>query len=562
MWGNQYNCVIISDFNVSNFAGYLQNDQEDPKVRTIVAPFGQVALALIDEKQDCWQSNPDCAIIWTQPHSLIASFHDLLHYQQIPLDTILKEVDEYLSLLTRLQDRVSCAFVPTWVIPSYYRGLGMIDMKNGGIRRALIHMNLRVAEQLDKVPNMYMLDTERWIKMAGKDAFNLDLWYMGKIAFGNEVFKEAVKEIKSALRGIKGAAKKLLVVDLDDTLWGGIVGEVGWENIKLGGHDPIGEAYIDFQRVLKALTNRGILLGIVSKNEEATALEAIQKHPEMVLNLEDFVGWRINWHDKAQNIVSLASELNLGLESIVFIDDNPVERSRVREALPEVFVPEWPEKKTLYTKALLSLSCFDTPAMSKEDLERTKMYKEERQRASLKNQFVSLEEWLKTLAIKVKIEELAETNLVRAAQLLNKTNQMNLSTRRMTEAELIAWAKQKGHKLWLFRVSDKFGDAGLTGLLSLAVHNTKGRIVDFILSCRVMGRKIEQTMLATVIKYAQTRGLDEIYAKYLPTPKNKPCLEFWKGSGFAYNEKEQTFHWKMSTEYPVPESITLEGSME
>ena len=155
-------------------------------------------------------------------------------------------------------------------------------------------------------------------------------------------------DLKAGLNGLDGRGRKLIVVDLDDTLWGGIVGEVGWEQLKLGGHDHVGEAFADFQRALKGLNRRGILLAIASKNEERVALEGIAQHPEMVLSLDDFAGWRIDWEDKAQNIADMVAELNLGLQSVVFIDDNPAERSRVREALPEVFVPEWPADPALY----------------------------------------------------------------------------------------------------------------------------------------------------------------------------------------------------------------------
>ena len=173
--------------------------------------------------------------------------------------------------------------------------------------------------------------------------------------------REAAADIRAAFVGLRGAAKKLLVLDLDDTLWGGIVGDAGWENLRLGGHDPQGESFADFQRAIKNLKRRGVVLALVSKNEESVALEAIRNHPEMVLKEDDFVGWRINWTDKARNIAELATELNLGLQSVVFIDDNPVERARVREALPEVFVPEWPEDKLLYASAFGQLRCFDAP---------------------------------------------------------------------------------------------------------------------------------------------------------------------------------------------------------
>ncbi|MCX5695203.1 MAG: HAD-IIIC family phosphatase [Candidatus Omnitrophica bacterium] len=551
--------LLISDFNIDILKGYLNNDEELPLLNITVAPFGQVMPILLEEKSEYWKSKYNSVIVWTQPENVIGSFKCILNYQHVPLDKVLAEVDEFSRALMNLQERVSLVFVPIWVLPTYHKGYGMLEMKDGiGIENILKQMNLRLSKNLDSATNIYLLNTQKWIEVVGKYAFDHKLWYMAKIPFGNEVFKEATQDIKSALRGINGASRKIIILDLDNTLWGAIVGEVGWENIQLGGHDYIGEAYLDFQRALKSLTNRGILLSIVSKNEESLALEAINKHPEMALRLEDFAAWKINWKDKAQNIIDLVSDLNLGLQSAVFIDDDPVERARVREALPEVFVPEWPEDKLLYKKTLLSLRCFDAPSVSKEDLERTKMYVTERERQDLKSNVGSLEDWLKVLGIKVKVEKLNDANLQRTVQLLNKTNQMNLSTRRMTESELVNWTKQDNHKFWIFRVIDKFGDAGLTGIISLQVDNKIGRVVDFVLSCRVIGRKIEETMLYKVVNYAQSIGLDKVYAKYIPTPKNKPCLELWNRSGFVYNEENNCFSWEVKKDYSLPDCIQIE----
>ncbi len=222
--------------------------------------------------------------------------------------------------------------------------------------------NLRLLHNLDTVPNVVALNASRWIELVGESAFNERLWYMGKIPFANGVFKAAAREVKAALRGIRGAARKLIVLDLDDTMWGGIVGEVGWQNIILGGHDPMGEAFVDFQRALKSLNRRGVLLAIASKNEETVAWQAVNQHPEMILRPDDFAGWRINWNDKAQNIVEIATELNLGLDSVVFIDDSQVERDRVRQALPDVLVPEWPSDTRLYLRALCDLDLFSKVA--------------------------------------------------------------------------------------------------------------------------------------------------------------------------------------------------------
>jgi FkbH-like protein len=559
MIGGEYSGLVISDFNVDAFTRFLANDPELPVFHTTAAPFGQVTQVLLNDDSECWKTKHDFAIIWTQPGSVSRSFNLLLYYQQVSLESVLGEVDDFVSSLMNIRNKVDFLFVPMWVVPPFHRGFGMLDMKPGfGMTNVLMQMNLRLAELLNDQPNTYVLNTEKWVANSGKYSFNPKLWYMAKIPFGNDILQQAVKDIKSAVRGLTGHSKKLIVLDLDDTLWGGIVGEVGWEHLTLGGHDIVGEAYVDFQNALKSLVNRGILLTIVSKNDESVALEAIKNHPEMILTLEDFVGWRINWNDKAQNIVDLASDLNLDTESIVFIDDNPVEGARVKEALPEVFVPEWPDDKMLYKKALLSLSCFDAPSITTEDLARTQMYKIEQQRRSMKKEVSSVEAWLKTLGTRVKIEELNDVNISRTAQLLNKTNQLNLSTRRLNESELMVWARQGHHKLWTLRVSDKFGDMGLTGIVSLEVDANEGRIIDFVLSCRVMGRKIEQTMVYAVINYAKSIQLREIWAKYIPTPKNNPCLEYWKTSGFSYNKTDNTFHWEVGRNYSPPDPVQIE----
>jgi FkbH-like protein len=552
-----YSLLLISDFNAENFSGYLNNDTALPRINSNIKTFHEVIHSIIEKES--WNNIYDFAVIWTQPHSVIESFRHVQENRYVAIDEILQEVDNYCSMVMRVQDRVSCTFVPTWVLPSYDRGLGMLDMKNGiGVANILMRMNLRLSENFDRKSNIFLLNTQKWIEFAGKRAFNPKLWYLAKIPFGNDVFKEAVKDVKAAVQGLYGWSKKLVILDLDDTLWGGVVGDIGWENIRLGGHDALGEAYVDFQKALKSLQNRGILLAIVSKNEDSIALEAINKHPEMVLRLDDFVGWRINWQDKAQNIIDLVLDLNLGLHTSIFIDDNPVERERVRTALPEVLVPEWPQDKTQYKSTLLSLRYFDSPSISNEDLKRTEMYVSEKRRKELEKSVESIDDWLKSLKIIVTIEALNEANLPRVTQLLNKTNQMNLSTRRMTESELFAWTQQNRHKLWAIRVADKFGDSGLTGIISLDYSDGDGRILDFVLSCRIFGRNIENVMLYKAICFAHSIGLDDVYAKYVETSKNKLCLEFLKTSGLTYDEKKAVFLWKTSKKYPLPNFIDIE----
>ncbi|HPG40408.1 MAG TPA: HAD-IIIC family phosphatase [bacterium] len=549
--------VLLADFNIQNLAGYLNNNADLPETQVKSAPFGQVVPALMNAGDALWRENPDFAVIWARPESIFPAFQQALNYMPPQVEKILAEVDEFSVLLLNLRGRVKTVFIMQWVYPTWHRGLGVMDLKTGvGISNLLMQMNLRLADNLQDRAEFIVLPVQKWLEMTGPSAFNSKLDYMGKIAFANPVFALAARDIKAGLRAVSGQARKLILLDLDDTLWGGIVGDLGWEKIRLGGHDPVGEAYVDFQKTLQALSRRGIVLGLVSKNEESIALEAIEKHPEMVLKTDNFAGWRINWQDKAQNIVDLVRDLNLGLQSVVFIDDNPVERARVREALPEALVPEWPADPMLYKSALLSLNCFDTLATSSEDLGRTEMYVSERKRKTLLEKMESLDDWLHTLEMQVTIQPLTEVDLARTAQLLNKTNQMNLSTRRLTEPELAAWVAQPGNRLWTCRVSDKFGDSGLTGIVSMTVTANQGQIVDFILSCRVMGRKVEETMIYTAIDYARSLGLQQVCARYLPTAKNKPCLSFLQNSGMTYRE-DNVYCWDTGMGYPVPAHINL-----
>jgi FkbH-like protein len=558
-----YTCVLVSDFNLQNFAGYVANNPEFPGIKPIIAPFGQAGATLANRELPCWQNSPDVAMIWTRPQSVVPAFKALLRYEKVPLRKVLQQVDEYCALLLNIRELVKYALIPSWVLPSYRSVFGVLDMQTEiGLTNTIMRMNLRLAENLAKASNIYVLNTHHWIVQGGLQAFSPKLWYLAKIPFGNEVFKASVRDIKAALRGMLGYSRKLIIVDLDDTLWGGIVGDAGWENLVLGGHHHIGEAYADFQRALKSMQNRGILLAIVSKNEEQVALEAIIKHPEMVLKLEDFVGWRINWQDKVQNIIDLMAELNLGSQSAVFIDDNPAERERVKESLPEILVPDWPQDPLFYPATLLSLQCFEVPSLSREDLARTTLYRSENERWELKKTVSSLAEWLTRLAMRVQVEALDPANLQRATQLLNKTNQMNLSTRRLSEAELMAWAAQEHHRLWTLRVSDKFGDAGLTGILSLEIQDCSAQIVDFILSCRVLGRKLEETMLAITILHTQTLAIENVYARYIPTSKNKPCLDFFKSLAPRFQQQGDCFVWEGKQPFPLPDHIELISSPE
>ena len=553
-------CLIISSFTCDPLAGFLSNDDSPPVLTATTAPFGQVHQVCTDTNHPCWSSNPDTVVVWTQPEAVIPSFRRMLDGTGADAEVVLAEVDRYADMLRSLEQRVRSVFVASWVVPFDERPFDLLAMSPGsGIEHLLQQMNLRLADRLAESESVHVLNAARWMSGTPGPAFNPKSWYMGKIPFALPVFRAAGEDIKAALASLLGLSTKLIILDLDNTLWGGIVGDLGPANIKVGGHDPEGEAFSDFQRGLKMFKERGVLLGIVSKNTEELALEAIRSHPEMVLREEDFVGYRINWNDKAQNIVELVDELNIGLNSVVFIDDNPAERDRVRTALPEVFVPDWPSDVSLYRKTLFSLRCLGRATVSEEDRKRTGDYRAERDRRQLRTSMPSLDEWLSSLDLKVRIAPFDPKHLKRVAQLLNKTNQMNLTTRRMTEGEIREWVEADGHYLWTCRVGDRFGDSGLVGIVSVAMEEGECTIVDFILSCRVMGRRIEDAMLTHAFRFAQQRRCRCVRATHVPTDKNKPCLDFFLGSGMEHDPAAGVFSLATDRERPYPTGLTVES---
>jgi FkbH-like protein len=545
---------IISDFNAELLRRYLENDERAPSCSAQCREFGEVYPALLDESGE----KVDFGIVWTTPAGVVPAFVKALTLQPVDHEAVLEEVRAFARALLRYAERARFVLVPAWSVPLAQRGYGMLDWRPGlGLHHLVARMNLTLAESLAKLPTVFLLEPGAWLQAAGPSAASPRMWLAGKVPYGNRVFQEAVVDIKAAMSGALGSARKLIVLDLDDTLWGGVIGETGWEGIRLGGHDPIGEAYVAFQGALKALANRGVQIAVVSKNDEPVALEAFDKHPEMRLRRADLAGWRINWQDKAQNIAQLVAELNLGLDAVVFVDDNPVERGRIREELPAVLVPDWPEDPTLFASRLTSLACFDTAAVSEEDRARGRMYADERERRQAQAQVGSMEEWLRGLDIEVRVDELRRADLARAAQLFNKTNQLNLSTRRLSESELMEWAAAPHRKLWTVRVKDRFGELGLTGVVSVETDGASARIVDFILSCRAMGRCAEETMLHVASSHAAGAGARELSLTYVPTARNAPCLRFLESSGLT-RTAEREFRWSGAA-FPLPDAVTLVG---
>ena len=554
----RYRGIVLADFTASELVAALQTADDAPLALDVSeAPLSQVVQTLHALVQG--EDRPDAAVVWTRPEDTIRGFRALASGERVALPAILDEVDAFAAQIRAHAAAARFVFVASWARTPEQRGLGMLDLQSGGLTATLLRMNLRLAEQLAEVPNVFVLDAQRWVAAGGLASVRPKRWFLGKVPYGPEVFSEAARDIRAALAGVLGMTKKLLVVDLDDTMWGGIVGDVGWEGLRLGGHDAAGEAFVEFQHRLLALSKRGVALAVVSKNEEQTALTAMRSHPEMVIRPEHLAAYRINWRDKAQNVVEIARELNLGLQSVVFLDDNPVERGRVRDALPEVLVPEWPADPTSYPLALDSLRCFDTPRVSDEDVARNAMYAVERERTAQQTQFESLDSWLASLGTHVRLERLSAANLARCTQLLNKTNQMNLRTRRLSEAELAAWAETPGHELWAAHVSDKFGASGLTGLLGLRVDGDTAHVEDYVLSCRVMGRRVEETLVWVATERARALGATTLVVEPLPTSKNMPCLRFWEGTPFERSADGSTYTWNVTESFPAPSVVQVDG---
>jgi len=551
------NVLVISDFNAELTGRYLSADASQPKCTATSAAYGQVFQALTDVSA-VGQGN--VAFIWTRPEGVVPEFARLLDGQQVSAQRIDEEVDAFAAMIRRYAASCRYAFVASW-LPTYIdRGSGLLNWGKEGAAYYLARMNLRLSEALGGVADIFVLDSQGWIDSTD-GARDSKSWFVTKAPFTDKVFKAAARDVKSALRAAAGLNRKLVVVDLDDTMWGGIVGDDGWENLRLGGHDHVGEAYAEFQRALLTLVRRGIAVAVVSKNDEAVALEAIARHPEMIIRTEHLAGWRINWKDKAQNIAELVEDLNLGLQSTVFIDDNPTERGRIREALPEVLVPEWPTDPTKFADALRQLDCFDRAAMTSEDRERTQMYVQERARRGSLDVASSPEDWLASLEVRVRVDPLSAANLKRVVQLLNKTNQLNLRTRRSTEKELQTWLEGGNNRdLAALTVADRFGDLGLTGIVSWEQIGATLEIVDYVLSCRAMGRQVEQLMAHLAVQAAARAKCDTVVARLIPTAKNRPCLAFWQGSGFS-ETGQNVFQWTTERDYPKPPFIALEGSV-
>jgi FkbH-like protein len=510
--------LLAGDTTLDPLARLLERGAEAPKLRCSAVPYGQVYQILLDGGHPAWTDNPDYLLVWTATHLTLPSVGKLMRFESTTHDNALREAEQFADAVIAAARRVGMVLVPAWALPAHERWIQTLTWRHSlGLANLLARANLVLAEKFAEHPNIVMLDTGYWQASLGRPAYDQRMYAVAKILYSQPLFEKAASEIRAVIRGSLGLGRKVIVCDLDNTLWGGVAGDDGPGAIKLGAPDPLGECFHAFQSALKGLRSRGILLAICSKNDEAFALSVIADHPAMVLRKSDFVAWRINWKDKAENLVALAEELNLGLDSFVFLDDSPQEREQIRQILPQVYTPDLPASPSDLASFVSSLTCFETSTLGQEDRARTDMYQAERGRREARELGGDVESWLRSLEIEVRAAPLRRETLPRAAQLLNKTNQFNLSLRRMDDASFWSWATEPGNTVYVFRVSDRFGDSGLTGLA----------IVDFVMSCRVMGKKVEEALLGYTVAQAHAGGAARVTAPAFEGPRNAPAREFF-----------------------------------
>ncbi|MGM9779465.1 MAG: HAD-IIIC family phosphatase [Prevotella sp.] len=385
--------------------------------------------------------------------------------------------------------------------------------------------------------NVKVIDiTEFTRKYTDSELFDWKFYFISQMGMNPKLNKDFKAWWEKKMNSISLKRKKCLVLDLDNTLWGGVLGEDGIEGIKIGGDYP-GKAFLYWQEALLELSKSGVILTVCSKNNEQDVLDAWEKNPFMVLKKEHFAAYRINWTDKATNIKELAAELNIGLDSFVFVDDNPTERELIKQMLPMVEVPEFPAQPyelMPFFKQLVE-DYFKVYSVTDEDKKKTEQYKQNAARAQAQNSFADFDSFLESLNIQITIESANEFNIQRIAQMTQKTNQFNLTTHRYTDADVRGFIEY-GWKIWCISVADKFGDNGITGAIMVTPDGT---IDTFLLSCRILGKGIETAFVKKILGMLANEGFDTLTASYLPTAKNAQVKDFWEKAGFACTQENE-----------------------
>lgn len=512
----------------------------------LVTPFNQLHQELLDPESSTAQFEPDFAVV-------LPSLQNLLNWPDADASvadaTLAAEhaVRGLLGPLENLHQRHGTEFVLANFLPPLRRPAGDLSATLPSNSTSFIRrINLLIADVAP--PYVHLLDLAGMAERRGLERLvDVRLWHHAKVPVAPAFLPELARSIAAVIGAAVGKSKKVLVLDLDNTLWGGVIGDDGVEGIELGEGSAAGEAFKAIQQYVLSLKNRGVILAVASKNEDAAAREPFLHHPESVLHLEDFAAFKANWEPKSDNLRAIARELDLGLDSFVFLDDNPAERAEVASALPQVSVIQGPLDPVDMLDALDRSRLFETVAITTEDRQRHDLYRARGQASTLRTTARDLSGFLASLEMRGKVRPLVTADLERVTQLVNKTNQFNLTTRRMTRTEVDDVAAAEDCIHLTARLADQFGDHGL---ISVVMGRVEGGIVsidNWLMSCRVLKRGVERLMLNALVAEADRRGVTELRGRYTPTDRNSLVSGHFEALGFELSDTEQdgTTLWRL-----------------
>lgn len=501
-----------------------------------VPDYGQYLQEVLDPASGLHAFAPDVVLCAFDTQHLIGSETAGMTAQQAD-EAVASAIERMRELWRQLRERCQAHVIQQTLMPTPTPLMGSNEQRMPGAARHLvrrINQALRTAADEEGVD---LLALDEACEQDGLAAWHdARLWLRAK-QYVSPVAAPAYGELVARLIGARqGASAKCLVLDLDNTLWGGVIGDDGLAGIVLGQGNGEGEAYAAFQRYARDLARRGVILAVCSKNDEANALQPFTSHPEMVLKREDIACFVANWQDKASNLRFIASQLNIGLDALVFADDNPFERNLVRRELPMVHVPEMPEDPALYAATIAASGCFESIALTAEDRERSTQYQANAQREALRTSQKDLASYLASLEMVLECSRFNTTDLPRVVQLMGKTNQFNLTTRRHGEEEVRAMMADPRAVLLHFRLKDSFGDNGIIAVIAAlpdARRDGDWRIDTWLMSCRVLGREVERATLGVLAAQSAAAGARRLIGEYLPTEKNGMVKDHYARLGFA-----------------------------
>ena len=438
------------------------------------------------------------------------------------------------------------------IAPPPERLFGSLDRVLPGTLRHLIEqVNIGLAESIAGTEDI-LLDVAGLAETVGLAEWHSPTeWNLAKLAFSNSYLPLYAEHVARVLAALRGKSRRALVLDLDNTLWGGVIGDDGIEGLQCAQGDPTGEAFLSVQRLALDLRARGIVLAVCSKNNDETARLPFREHPDMLVKEEHIAVFQANWNDKASNIKAIAQDLSLGVDSLVFLDDNPLERNLVRELLPEVAVPELPSDPALYARTLAAAGYFESISFSDEDLKRARYYQDNAKRVELQSAAGDIRSYLASLDMEITFQPFDEIGRARITQLINKSNQYNLTTKRYTEAEVATAERDPGCFTLQVRLSDRFGDNGMISVVICRRQvDSEWEIDTWLMSCRVLGRGVEQMVLREMLRHAKRRGVRKLIGSYRPTDRNQLVEDHYLKLGFAQVRRDADGGtvWELPTE--------------